>query len=135
MWVRTVLPAAILLMASAPVPAKDVVVPVPSGQVVTWLDTVQGEPGPAGLTMRFRFIAPAIAREGGTVTPEQAQADMQALCDGFALDRVPLNGPQPGQIVISLSDRPVEFGAADPEATQFFEAYSVIDGTCVWEVF
>jgi hypothetical protein len=137
MWVRSVLPAAAILMAAAapPLGAKDVVVPVPSGQPVTWIDTVQGEPGPAGLTMRFRFLAPAIARQGGTITPEQAQADMQALCDGFALDRVPVTGPQPGQIVISLADRPVEFGAANPEATQFFEAYSIIDGACVWEVF
>ena len=137
MKLRSTLPAAALLLAATapPIVAADVIVPVPSGQTVAWIDTVQGEQGPAGLTLRFRFLAPAIARDGSTVTPEQAQADMQALCDGFALDRVPVHGPQPGQIVIILSDRPVEFGAVEPDATQFFEAYSIKDGACVWEIF
>jgi len=29
----------------------------------------------------------------------------------------------------------VPFGTAAPEATQFFEAYSIADGTCQWEMF
>ena len=43
--------------------------------------------------------------------------------------------PQPAQIVISLSDRPVPFGEAAPDATQFFEAFALQDGTCIWEMF
>ena len=41
--------------------------------------------------------------------------------------------PQPEQIVISLMDRLVDFGATNPDATQFFEAYRIEDGTCIWE--
>lgn len=110
-------------------------IPVPSGQTVTWVDTISDAAGPSGLTLRFRFLAPAIARAGGTVTPETAQEDMLALCRTFALPRVPNLGPQPQQIVISLSDRPVEFGIPDEEATQFFEAYGIADGDCILEIF
>jgi Family of unknown function (DUF6497) len=34
-----------------------------------------------------------------------------------------------------MSDRVVPFGQTDPEATQFFEAYSLQGDTCVWEMF
>ncbi|MDH5531341.1 MAG: DUF6497 family protein, partial [Paracoccaceae bacterium] len=33
------------------------------------------------------------------------------------------------------SDRVVPFGESDPEATQYFEAFSIADGTCIWEAF
>lgn len=110
-------------------------VAVPSGQEVTFVDTVSTAPGPDGLTLRFRFLAPAIARESGTVDAETAQADMQALCDGFAIPRLPETGPAPEHVVISLSDRAVAFGEPAPEATQYFESYTVIDGRCEWEPF
>lgn len=133
---RGAIMAVILLAAARPAAAQsDEPIAVPSGQVVTWLDTVQDAPGPEGLTIRFRFVAPAIARSGGTVGPEQAQEDMAHLCDSFALPRLSATGPRPAQIVISLSDRPVPFGEPDPEATQFFEAYRPGDDFCVWEPF
>jgi hypothetical protein len=110
-------------------------IPVPSGQEVRFLDVIHGEPGPEGLTTRFRFVAPAIARDGGTVNVEAAQEDMAALCSGFALPRIANTGPQPTQIIIVLSDREVAFGETVPEATQYFEAYSLADGMCVWEPF
>lgn len=108
---------------------------VPSGQPVTLQDVIWNEMGPQGLTMRFRFIAPAIARDGGSVDFETAVADMRALCDDFALPRLSQLGPQPAQIIISLSDVPVPFGESAPAATQFFEAFSLQDGACIWEVF
>jgi hypothetical protein len=108
---------------------------LPSGQVVQLQDVVWNAPGPAGLTLRFRFIAPAIAEAGGTVDFETAAADMQWLCDSYALPRVPLNGPRPAQIVISLADRAVAFGEPAPDVTQFFEAYSLVDGLCQPEMF
>ena len=60
---------------------------VPSGQAVQLQDAIWNVDGPLGLTLRFRFVAPAIA-PGGGVDVETAQADMQALCDSFALPRV-----------------------------------------------
>ena len=107
---------------------------VPSGQEVHWLDTIQDTQGTAGLTLRYRFLAPQI---GGAdpIDAEIASADMQALCDSYVLPRLSTVGPQPQQIVISLSDRPVQFGETDTDAVQYFEAYSVEDGACVWEMF
>jgi hypothetical protein len=110
-------------------------VKVPSGQEISFLDVVMNAPGPDGLTARFRFVAPAIAKEGGTVDFETASADMIHLCQNFALPRISDIGPQPSQIVISLSDKPVPFGEAAPDVTQFFEAYTIQDNACIWEAF
>ncbi len=108
---------------------------VPSGQPVTLQDVIWNEAGPQGLTLRFRFIAPQIARAGGNVDFDTAAADMQALCEGFALPRLAEFGPAPAQVVISLADVAVPFGEAAPEATQFFEAFSIRDGACIWEIY
>lgn len=131
---RLALPLAAVALAAAPAPGQEGLA-VPSGQALSYVDTIHDAAGPAGLTLRFRFLAPAIARDGGTVDPEAAFADMQALCDGFALPRVPATGPRPAQIVITLMDREVPFGAPAPEATQFFEAFVPDGDSCVWEPF
>lgn len=111
-----------------------IVVPVPSGQEVTLQDVIWNVPGPDGMAARFRFIAPAIG-PGGAMDFEAVSADMQNLCDTFALPRVSDNTPVPQQIIISLSDRPLAFGQSAPEAVQFFESYRIEDGSCVWEMF
>jgi hypothetical protein len=123
---------AFLALLALPAAAQDFI-PVPSGMAVTWVDTVNDAQGPMGLTARFRFLAPQIGQ--GAVDFETAAADMQALCDSWALPRISVTGPQPSQIIIVLMDRVVEFGTADDSATQFFEAYTPQDGTCIWEVF
>ena len=124
-------PAALLCLLAVPALAEDEV-PVPSGQIVTFVEAILNEAGPEGQTARFRFIAPAIAED---VDFDTAVADMQHLCDTFALPRVTGTGTLPQQIVISLSAEPVPFGEAAPGVTQFFEAYSLADGACIWEVF
>jgi Family of unknown function (DUF6497) len=121
-----------LALLAMPAAAQDFI-PVPSGMTVTWVDTVNDAQGPMGLTARFRFLAPQIGN--GAVGFDAASADMQALCDSWALPRISVTGPQPAQIVIVLMDRVVEFGVADESATQFFEAYSMQDGACIWEAF
>jgi len=105
---------------------------VPSGQIIRFSDSVVDAPG-TGLVYRFRFVAPEIG-DGG-VDFDTAAQDMEHLCNTYALPRVPNQGPRPSQIIISLSDRFVDFGTADPEATQYFEAYAVVDEACVWEVY
>jgi hypothetical protein len=115
-------------------PGDDALIAVPSGQAVKLQEVVWNAPGPDGLTLRFRFVAPAIA-PGGVVDFEAASADMQALCDTYAIPRLSDFGPQVQQIVISLADRAVVFGATEPDVTQFFEAYRVEDGTCIWEIY
>jgi hypothetical protein len=121
--------------AQGAAPESPATITVPSGQIVTLQEVIWNAPGPDGLTSRFRFIAPEISGTGGTVDTETALADMLWLCQNYALPRIAQPGPMPSQIVISLADAPVPFGEARPEVTQLFEAYSLQDGQCVWEVF
>ena len=111
------------------------VIAVPSGQEVTLLETVSNVPGNNGPALRFRFLAPAIARDGGSVDADAAGIDMDHLCNAFALMHLPNDDPKPAEIIISLSDRDVPLGQDDPDATQFFSSYQIEDGACVWEMF
>ncbi len=103
-------------------------IPVPSGQDVTLIDVVEDRAGTDGTALRFRFLAPAITSIGF----DAASDDLRALCEGYAMNH--LTGT-PSQIVISLSDRVVPFGESSPDATQYFEAFSLNDGHCIWEPF
>ncbi len=87
------------------------------------------------MVTRFRFLAPGIAKAGGSVSFDLAQTDMLDLCQNYALPRVAGSLTSPTQIIISLSDRAVPFGQSDAEATQFFEAYTIEGNSCIWEVF
>ena len=116
------------------VPGDGLRVDVPSGQEVVWQDTIWNVPGPEGMVMRFRFVAPGIAPDAG-IDFDTASADMQHLCDSFAIPRLSDFGAGAQQVVISLSASPVEFGATAPDVVQFFESYRVEDGTCQWEMF
>lgn len=100
-----------------------------------FVEVIRDIRGPEGLTWRFRFVAPEISRDEGSVEFEQASADMEFLCRDFAIPRLPTAGPRPQQVIISLSAENVEFGAINPEITQFFEAYSIKGETCVWAGF
>lgn len=86
-----------------------------------------------GAVQRFRFVAPEFAGVGEAF--ELVRADLEYLCNSYALARLPAEEPVPDQIVISLADRPSDFGVVDPSVIQVFEAYSVKDGTCIWESF
>lgn len=119
-------------MLAGPVAAQiEQPVAVPSRQVVTFHEIITDAPGTAR-TFRFRFLAPALRADADF---EAAERDMRHLCETYALPRISDIGPQPAQIVISLSDRPVEFGVMTPEAIQFFEAYRPQVPTCIWEQF
>ncbi|WP_276606302.1 DUF6497 family protein [Pacificoceanicola onchidii] len=105
---------------------------VPSGLKVSFHDMLWDEPG-SGLTYRFRFLAPDIAAE--ETDYQSVAADMDKLCNDYAIPRLAQTGPQPSRIVITLMSEPVEFGVMTPEVTQFFESYSVEDTLCIWEAF
>lgn len=108
---------------------------LPSGQSVTLIETIMNTPGPNGMVARFRFLAPQINPENGSVDLETASNDIAWLCQNYALARVAELGPMPSQIIVSLEDRAVPFGESDPEAVQFFEAFRIENGSCIWEVF
>ena len=86
-----------------------------------------------GLMYRFRFVAPEIGQEGREY--QDVEVDMQFLCESFAIPRVADTGPQPNQIVISFSQQETEFGVANEDVIQFFEAYRIEDETCILEFF
>lgn len=104
---------------------------VPSGREVTLIDVITTAPGPEGATARFRFLSPDLT----AADAEGSVADMQALCDSYALPRTEGTVPEPQQIVISLSSEVVPFGEAAPDVVQFFEAYSPEGGACTWQPF
>ncbi len=108
-------------------------VAVPSGQEVTLTQVLIEEQSNGGPLARFRFLAPRIAEEGGDITPEQAAADMDHLCNALVLPYLAQYALEPDRVVISLSDQEVPFGKSVPEATQFFEAYRPEAQGCVWE--
>ena len=55
------------------------------------------------------------------------------LCETLALPYIAEYALSGDVVVISLADRDTEFGQADPDATQFFEAFRPVDNTCIWE--
>ncbi|MDJ0626658.1 MAG: DUF6497 family protein [Rhodobacter sp.] len=124
---------AIFVLCAAPASALDIA--VPSGQPITFVEVISDIPGPSGTAYRYRFVAPEIARDTGSVAAEAAAADIDALCNGFVLPGLAGAEKLPEQVIISLSDRPVPFGEPAPGVTQFFESYRIENGTCIWEEF
>lgn len=120
--------AALLLLGASSAQAVE----VPSGQPVA-LQEVLVEKMASETWFRFRFVAPEIARGSGSVAYAAAEPDMAFLCETLAIPYIAEYALAGEVIVISLADRPTEFGSADPDATQFFEAYRVFDDTCIWE--
>ncbi|KNG92531.1 DUF6497 family protein [Pseudaestuariivita atlantica] len=113
---------------------EDAPIFVPSGQFVTFHDFVSDAAG-EGLMYRFRFVAPDISPAGRGLTFVEVADDMVHLCQFYAVPKVSEVGPRPRQIVVSLMERAIDFGESDASVTQFFEAYSVQDGLCIWELF
>jgi hypothetical protein len=106
-------------------------VDVPSGRALTLIDVITNAPGPAGAAARFRFLAPDLTSEDA----EAAATDMQVVCDRFAIERTQGMVPEPQQIIISFASAAVPFGEPAPDVVQFFEAFRIENGACVWEVF
>ncbi|KUJ76945.1 hypothetical protein AVO45_10685 [Ruegeria marisrubri] len=106
--------------------------PVPSGQPVHLSDVLLDE-NPGELWVRFRFVAPKIGPANGQIGHDVASIDMDHLCQTLAVPYVSEHRLEPARVVISLSDRELEFGHAAPEATQYFEAYRLEGARCIWE--
>ena len=79
--------------------------------------------------VRFRYVAPQLEKIGFATI----EADFGALCTTQVLPWLAGQGRAVTQAVVSIASAPVEFGVAAPEVTQFFEAYRLDDGACIWE--
>lgn len=105
---------------------------MPSGLHVTLIEQFV-EPQPDGsLWARFRFVAPELSPSLGFDRVEQ---DFPYLCSAFALPRLAASGNTVQQVVISISQAALDFGATDPDVTQYFEAFRVENDLCIWEGF
>ncbi|MEQ9693823.1 DUF6497 family protein [Shimia sp. SDUM112013] len=82
---------------------------------------------------RFRFVMPIIGQEG--VTFDMVSLDFDVLCVTEALPALAKSGEEVDQVIISLSDRETDFGVISSVATQYFEAYRIENGSCIWEGF
>lgn len=121
-------------MLAAPSVQAQALIDVPSGQPVTFQDVIWEVEGEENI-YRFRYIAPKIARDGGEIGFDQAEIDLRYLCEHSALVVLIKQNRDVDRIIISLSDRAIEFGKTDPEATQFFDSYTADGATCIWEGF
>jgi hypothetical protein len=111
------------------------VLAVPSGQRVQLLDIIWNSEGPDGPAPRFRFVAPAIARIGGSVGFETVKADLQYLCETFGLEQLSARGQTAPLVLMSMSDRAVAFGESNPDATQYFDAFVIEGQSCIREYY
>ncbi len=122
----------VIATLSPTIAKSQILLPVPSGQPVEFVEVLLDN-NPGELWVRFRFIAPKIGSTTGRIGYDVASADMEHLCQTLAIPYVAQHELNPARVVISLSDRPVEFGHSEPDATQFFEAYRLEQSNCIWE--
>ncbi|WP_298843347.1 DUF6497 family protein [uncultured Roseobacter sp.] len=105
---------------------------LPSGQAVELFEVLIDQVGDDAW-LRFRFLAPAIARAGGTVTFAQAEADFEHLCTNVALPYMAEHRLTADVVSVAMLDQPAPFGATDDSVTQYVDAFRVSSGTCIWE--
>lgn len=84
---------------------------------------------------RFRFIVPAIGPDGGQKVFADVIDDLQYVCDRVIVPALQGNGWDSGEVVVSISDKPVAFGTYSPDVTQFFQPFRLEANACIWEDF
>ncbi len=119
---------AAVLLSLLPVPALSEGIPLPSGgaaelQESFWQDDAEMD----GDWLRLRFVSPVLG------SWEVAAADLEYLCEMVALPLLTESGRSADVIMVSLADRPSEFGQSDPDLVQFIEAFRPGDGVCTLE--
>jgi len=102
---------------------------VPSGQPVSFIEFISEE---ATDIVRFRFLTPEI---GTSYQYTDVAGDFQVVCDELVMPALVEAAIEPTQIVLSMSAANIPFGEDDPDVLQFFEIFSLENGTCIWEEF
>ena len=105
---------------------------VPSGAEIALYDVILEADAQIA---RFRFVMPDIAVAGGHKAFADVVGDLQYVCDSVIVPALHGNGWSGGEVVVSVSDRPVDFGVYDPEVTQFFQPFRMEADACIWEDF
>ncbi|MGX9356633.1 DUF6497 family protein [Roseobacteraceae bacterium S113] len=85
-----------------------------------------------GPVLRARYHAPQLEADADI---DQVLADMEHLCEAYAVNSLKDMSSENERVIVSMSSQPLEFGTIDAETIQFFEAYRVENGRCIWEMF
>lgn len=125
---RAVLWPALLLAA----PAMGWEVTLPSGAGVAFHDAIWEEDSG---TLRLRYVVPAVADPAFADRDADIHADMEWLCRTQALVMIGVSGHAWEGVTITMMAQPVVFGDTAPDVVQFFEAFVLQDGLCVWDAF
>lgn len=121
--------AGLVCLAALPVYAE---VALPSGFEANLLEGfVEVQPDGARWA-RFRYVMPALSEKAEFDTVQQ---DFVTLCEAQALPMLDAAGEQVVLVVVSLMDKPMDFGQSDPGTIQYFETFAIRDGRCIWEEF
>lgn len=81
--------------------------------------------------LRLRYVATELEADSF----DKVSEDFAALCARDVLPRQRDAVDPYDQAVISLSNKKSEFGVFNPDVTQYFEAFRLENGTCIWEAF
>ncbi len=116
------------------VEGPDGLVSLPSGLVVARqeirLEPV-GAPTHGVQTVRLRYVSEQL--DGAAFGFEQIEGDFTHLCTSFGLRARQQSAPNAEQIIISIASQPTAFGETAPNVVQYFDAFKVEDGACIWE--
>lgn len=119
-----------VILASNNTVTADDLPPVPSGNELYLQEVIFEDRQDGSRVARYRYVMP-ILRQG--VEFYEVEADFQYLCETRALRELQQSGEKVDQIIVSLADRETEFGEISAVATQYFEAYTIENGSCIWE--
>jgi len=114
---------------AAPAVAGEII--VPSGQLIVPFEVLSEDHG-VETWLILRYLAPSI---GDDVPYAVAASDIDHLCATEGVEQADLHGAPVDQIVITLMAKPLERGLADPDITQFFGAFRLVEETCILEPF
>ena len=86
-------------------------------------------------TLRLRYIVPAVTDDAYARDHDAVFVDMESLCAGPGLEMIDADGNPWEGVTVTMMAAPVELGRTAPDVVQFFEAFVVRDGHCIWDEF
>ncbi|MGV6811653.1 MAG: DUF6497 family protein [Brevirhabdus sp.] len=116
-------------LVAAPAVATEII--VPSGQLIVPFEVLAEAHG-TETWLILRYLAPEIA-DG--MTYDVVEPDLDHLCATEGPRQAELYAAPVDQIIVTLLDQPLERGQSNPDVIQYFGAYRLIDGACIWEPF
>lgn len=106
---------------------------LPSGLFVTQPDVrlePTGAPTHAVRTVRLRYVSEQLGQKAFSF--DQIEDDFAHLCETDGLMTRARSAPKAVQIIISISSAPLVFGEISPDIIQYFDAFDVVSGSCIW---